>query len=173
MDEHILADESRWPGWRARLILDPDPLQPYGDALAPALIIHRRRAEIAAEVFRPAQATRILRAWQDIGDRALFCRHLEFFHGTSNIEQATDHHSTELLIFDTGDYRSHTGATRPCDLSGDRAEWQAWLDGDVWGVHIEHRQPGGWTCTDSLWGLFGGDYARQTAQQLLADCATP
>jgi hypothetical protein len=48
----------QWPRWRALLVPDDDAGQPWGDALAPALILGRHgHVAVAAEVYQPGMRT--------------------------------------------------------------------------------------------------------------------
>jgi len=181
LDEVVTDD--RYPGWRARLVYDED-VQPYGDALAPALLAWRgQRARFAVEVFVPAAHQEIVRAHGHFGDPKLFERYLRIVHGVTTI-LTIDTSDLTVWIFDTGDYRSHLGLHVPVDLSGDRAEWVAWTDSEAYGVIVERRHTGTtrwddgtidqverWREVDSLWGLFGHDYATGQASELLTDHA--
>jgi hypothetical protein len=70
-DQEIVID-IRSPGWRARIVTDDDG-QPWGDALAPALLVEHGHAAWAKEVYQPKQAVRILEAWRRL-DPELFDR---------------------------------------------------------------------------------------------------
>jgi hypothetical protein len=69
-------------------------------------------------------------------------------------------------------------------VTGEHTEWRAWADGDMYGVVVENRHTGTtvwddggideveqWRQVDSLWGLYGHDYAADTARELLTDHA--
>jgi len=60
-DQEIVTDD-RYPGWRARIVTDTDAWQPWGDALAPALLVEHGHAAWASEVYQPTHAQRILEA---------------------------------------------------------------------------------------------------------------
>lgn len=175
--------DGRYPGWRARLVYDQDA-QPYGDALAPALLAWRgHRARFAGEVFVPAAHQEIVRAHGHYRDPDLFERYLRIVHQATTIVTVEQGDLT-VWIFDTGDYRTHLGLQPPVDLSGERAEWRAWADSAAYGVIVEQRHTGTtrwdddtvdeveqWREVDSLWGLFGHDYATGQARELLTDHA--
>jgi hypothetical protein len=171
-DGSLIVTDDRYPGWRARLVVDEDFGQPWGDALAPALLIeHRRHAVLASEVYRPKDADRIMAAWRHLGGGATFERHLRLVYGTTAISHVTGQDFT-VIIFDTGEHRAHAGITGDCDLTGEVHEWRAWLDGDVYGVIVEqHTATGCWIGHDSLWGLYGYDYASSEAATMLAATA--
>ncbi|WP_432983099.1 hypothetical protein [Dactylosporangium sp. CA-233914] len=170
------------PGWRALLVADADAGEPWGDALAPALLIGRGgRVRAAAEVYQPAHTGRLAHAWQYFCDHDLFCRYLRLCHGTTSIATASSQDTT-ALIFDTTAYRAHAGITGVADLSAEQAEWQAWLDGDVYGVvvqqhipavsctHCGQTTPAMWTAVESCWGYFGRASAEDAAEPLLRAC---
>lgn len=173
MTDHdgVIGDD-RYPAWRARLVPDLDAGEPYGDALAPALIVDGRGARAAREVYQPVRLDRILAAWQHY-DEPLFLRYLRIVHGTTIVERVEGPQLT-VLVFDTADYRAHVGTSVPVDLSGERDEWRAWLDGDVYGVIIEHHDSAEdtWYEVDSLFGLYGATYATDRGRDLIAEYAT-
>ena len=165
-DPSFTVTDDRHPGWRARLIVDDHAGQPWGDALAPALLIERYRyARMASEVYQPKHAERILDAWSEL-DGPVFERYLRLVHGATAISHGTSQDYT-VVAFDTAEYRAHAGITGAGDLTGEVHEWRAWLDGDVYGVVVEQHTKHCWTTHDSLWGLYGYDYATSQAQTML------
>jgi hypothetical protein len=170
IDQEIVTDP-RYPGWHARIVADAEAGQPFGDALAPALLVERGHAQWASEVYQSKDTARILEAWRRL-DLEVFERYLRLVHGTTCIEQVSERDLT-VITFDTAGYREHVGISGPADLSGETAEWRAWLDGDVCGVAVEeHTAASGWTCRDALFGLYGWSYAQARAGELLTDAAT-
>jgi hypothetical protein len=163
-DDNLIITDDRHPSWRARLVVDEHCGQPWGDALAPALLIERRQAVWAREVYQPKHAEAILAAWHHFGADELFERYLRLAHGTTTIRHVTGQDLT-VVIFDTADYRTRAGITGVCDLTGEHDEWRAWLDGDV---VEQHTATDCWTVHDSLWGLYGHAYAEEQAQAMLA-----
>lgn len=172
---------ARYPGWRAKLVHDIDAGEPCGDALAPALLVAGcGLARFAQGVYVPEPAAQIVAAWYRLADYDRFCRYLRICHGVSSVAAATTAQQ-EVLVFDTAEFRRHVGATAPAvDLSGEQAEWRAWLDGDVYGVIVQRHRTGTtrwddgttsaastWREVDSVWGLFGYDIAYQQALDLL------
>ncbi|MEV6923961.1 hypothetical protein AB0M46_05535 [Dactylosporangium sp. NPDC051485] len=182
-DETDAVTDRRRPGWRARLIVDDDAGQPWGDALAPALLIDRDRSvRVAADVYQDQHASHIKYAWQHFNDHDLFARYLRLSHGTTTVATVTSGDTT-VLTFDTSRYREHVGITGATDLTGERDEWQAWLDGDVYGVIVEHTttphhsihcghmQAPEWVEVDACWGFYGPRYATEQALHLLRAAA--
>ncbi|MFI6079248.1 hypothetical protein ACIA5C_47880 [Actinoplanes sp. NPDC051343] len=170
MTDHELVTDSRYPGWRPRLVTDEDAGQPWGDALAPALLVEHGHPGWAGEVYQPEHAGRILQAWRRL-DPVVFERYLRLAHGTTAIEQVTDRDLT-VIVFDTAGYRTHAGICGTADLSGEYHQWRSWLDGDVYGVLVEHHTGNGcWMHEDSVFGLYGWAYARQYAADLLTETA--
>jgi hypothetical protein len=184
-NESTIVTDCRFPRWRARLVHDEHAGEPDGDALAPALLVPRHsRPRFAAGVYVPVHAAQMLAAWSHLSDRDLFCRYLRIYHGASTVAVANTA-EVDVIVFDTADFRRHVGITTPpVDLSGEKAEWQAWLDGDVYGVVVERHRTGTitwddntttatsqWREVDSMWGLFGHEYAHQEALDLLHDHA--
>jgi hypothetical protein len=182
-DETDVVTDRRRPGWRARLIVEDDAGEPWGDALAPALLIGRDGSpRVAADVYQDRHAARITHAWQHFNNHDMFARYLRLFHGSTTVVTAASGDTT-VLTYDTSRYREHIGITGAADLTGDRDEWQSWLDGDVYGVIVEHpthprpcvhcrHQPEpGWVEVDACWGFYGRRYAAQQALQLLRAAA--
>jgi len=102
----------------------------------------------------------------------VFERYLPLAHGTTAIQRVTGQDLT-VIIFDTADYRAHTGITDRCDLTGEHDEWRAWLDGDVYGVIVEqHTAADCWTRGPALSGLYGQQYAHEQATAMLAEAIT-
>lgn len=162
-------------GWRYRILYDEEYFQPWGDALAPALLVERGRyARFADDVYQPKHANEIFAAWRHFGDLAMFERYLRIMHATTAVERV-DSHDMTVITFDTNDFRAHAGITGVTDLSGEAAEWRAWLDGEVFGVQIEQRTgsgPGDWAVRDEIWGLYSWDYAISEATRMLASTAS-
>jgi hypothetical protein len=183
-DPSWIVTDDRYPGWRARLVHDECAGEPDGDALAPALVTTAVSKPYRANgVYVARAADAILAAWQRL-DRDLFGRYLRMFHGVTAIAVASNW-PTDVLIFDTADFRRHVGmTTTPADLTGERDDWQAWLDGDVYGVIIECRRTGTatwddntttaverWQEVESVWGMYGHTCALEEAADLLPACA--
>ena len=172
MAELEIVTDGRYPGWRARIGVDDQASQPGGDALAPALLVQRRHAEWASEVYQIRNAARVLEAWRRL-DCDVFERYLRLAHGATAVEQISERDLT-VITFDTAAYRDHVGITAPADLSSEILEWRAWLDGDVYAVVVEqHTAEQCWTVQDAVCGLYGWPYARQQAEELLAHNAFP
>ncbi|MFG2042180.1 hypothetical protein [Dactylosporangium sp. NPDC048998] len=182
-DEIDCVTDRRRPGWRARIVIDDDASEPGGDALAPALLTGRDgHARIAAAVYQDEHAEEILHAWRHFSDRDQFIRYLRLVHGTTALATAAGGDTT-VLIFDTSGYRAHAGITGTVDLTAERDEWQAWLDGDVYGVIVERATqwppcvhcgravPAGWVHADACWGFYGHTYATEQALHLLRAAA--
>lgn len=170
-DDGVVTDD-RFPGWRARIVGDEDADQPWGDALAPALLVHRGRPVWADQVYQPKHADQILAAWSRLGGDELFGRYLRLAQGSTAIRHISGQ-DLEVVVFDTADYRAHIGVADVCDLAGEYAEWRAWLDGEVYGVIVEqHTATACWREHEALFGLYGSGYAEQRAAEMLADAAT-
>jgi hypothetical protein len=132
-------------------------------------------------VYQPKNGSDITGAWRHFADADLFERYLRIAHGATNVTRL-DRDDMTVIIFDTNDFRAYTGYTGTCDLSGETAQWQAWLDGEVYGVHIQKQATGStvwddgrtepvhqWVDMESLWSLYGLDYASTVAAELLCE----
>lgn len=158
MTDHEIVTDDRYPGWRARIVADIEAGQPWGDALAPALLVERGYAQWAGEVYQSKDAARILQAWRRL-DPQVFERYLRLAHGTTAIDQISERNLT-VITFDTAGFREHVGISGPADLGGEHADWRAWLDGDVYEVIVEqHTAEQCWIHHDALCGLYGWAYA--------------
>jgi len=143
-----IITDGRYPGWRVRLVHDEHAGQPWGDALAPALLVWRGQpATLAADVFVPRHAHEIVHAHGRYADPVLFERYLRIVHGATAIATVEDRDLT-VWIFDTSEFRAHIGHTGPVDLAGEHAQWRAWTEGEVYGVVVERRHSGAtvWDC---------------------------
>jgi hypothetical protein len=160
--------------------------EPDCDAQAPALVITARaQPYLSTGGYVPRAADAILAAWQRLDDRDMFVRYLRMFHGVTTVAVASSW-QTDVLVFDSADFRRHVGITNlPADLSGERHEWQAWLDGEVYGVIVERHRAGTiawddgtttttqqWREVESVWGVYGHIFALERAAELLAVCAS-
>jgi hypothetical protein len=185
-DPHWIVTDHRYPGWRARLAHEEYAGEPDGDAQAPALVTTAlAKPYLAKGVYLLQAADAILAAWQQLDSRELFERYLRFFHGVTTVVAASNW-ETDALIFDTADFRRHVGiTTTPVNLSGERDDWQAWLDGEVYGVIVERHRTGTtswddgtttaieqWQEVESVWGIYGHAYALNEAADLLSAWAS-
>ena len=105
--------DDRYPGWRARIIADIEADQPWGDALAPALLVERGYAQWASGVYQSRDAARILEAWRRL-DLAVFERYLRPAHGTTTMDQVSERNLI-VITFDTAGFREHVGISGPAD----------------------------------------------------------
>ncbi|MEV0453736.1 hypothetical protein [Catellatospora methionotrophica] len=159
---------------RALITIDPyaDSCRPCGDALAPALLTDRYDVALAEGVHQPRHPDRILAAWRQLGSLSRFRRYLAIFHGTTALEVVTVD-STRVVVFDTSDFRTATGADPQADLSGDAAMWHDWLHGDVYTVTVQtydtvDGHDPRWHDADSVSGVLGHNHAVGLAADLLA-----
>lgn len=105
----------------------------------------------------------------------IFERWLRVNYGITSLITYRDRHGTLYISFDPADWRDEMGIddeyakTHPV---ADMTEWIAYVNGDVWGLLIEEKvewsSPEGltmstWEHVDSLWGLYGREYAEATA----------
>lgn len=189
----VYTDDAH-PNVRVRLVWQTDPEHPDGDALPPVVRIpdYRGDAEYVSD-YRPADldASRLGEAWRQLNDWEKLERWLRMFYGATTVHQFGNNRDVTLVMFDTPDWREHVGAEvkdGKVDLSGDRAEWQAWLDGDVYGVIVETRATAStvvrdsvtgeviresedevWEHEDASYGYYGTEHAELEARQQLAD----
>lgn len=180
--------ETADPRILAVIQLDQEPSAPDGDGLAPAYWLDYRagwNVERAGGVYHDEQSDRAAAAYTEAlehfygrRDReAIAARYLRIFHGITALEMLSDGSGTRLMIFDTPSYREHTGMplTLADPLQGEREEWRAYLDGDVYGIgyavnpeRVTAETPVGdvWGDFDvqiECWGFYGRDYAEESA----------
>lgn len=108
----------------------------------------------------------------------LFETYMRAFHGTTAIE--TYYSGTYWYVtYDTAEWRKVTGASGP-----DMSEWESWCKGEVYGYVVQKRVKlyvkseefsdfseygDSWEDVDSLWGLYGYNYAIKAAREALDD----
>lgn len=179
--------ETADPRVLAVIQLDQEPSAPYGDALAPAYCLEHRydwTTERAGDVYHDGQSDRAAAAYAEAlehfygrRDReAIAARYLHIFHGITALHLLQDGSGAGVLIFDTPNYREHVGGIAGDDpLKGEREEWRAYLDGDVYGIGYAVNEarttaetPVGdvWDDFDvqiECWGFYGRDYAEESA----------
>lgn len=190
--------DDKHPNVRVRLVLDTNPSEPDGDALAPTVRVSTGgrmfRSASAAFATGPYQPTNVsagdvAKAWERWGDWGHVGRYLRMFHGATAVEYITPHDGGDtFVIFDTPDFREHVGVTEtPTNLEGEVNEWRAWVEGDVYGVIVETRattatvvrdgatgdvirEENGemWEHEDACFGYFGREYAESEARSQLA-----
>jgi hypothetical protein len=119
----------------------------------------------------------------------LFERYLRTCHGTRDFRQFTYSYmpdSAVYVAFDSAAMREAWGYDGDEGAKGDAEEWQAYIDGDVYGVGVEHRRGystvttyddgeteehsgADWSETEDgfTWGYYGREYAESEAHSLL------
>lgn len=107
-------------------------------------------------------------------------RYLRIFHGAEYVEVSSHvHRDYSVVIFDTPEFRDHCGIpasmTSKDVLAGDVDAWQAYLDGEVYGVgyavnvdRVSHDLPVDLDDFDvriECWGFYGTEYAQEQAPE--------
>lgn len=164
---------------------DPEP--PDGDAFAPAAFVAYRHGwdfDPVKTTFTDPEAFRaceLARNFYGSGDPRIE-RYLRAFHGIREIRtisSSTYQGGDVLVILDTPAFRKHVGTPDDYEgsiIDGDVEAWQAYLDGDVYGVGyavnesrvIDDGEPvalddGSWDVDIQSWGFYGEKYAKETA----------
>ncbi|MEV5068899.1 hypothetical protein MRBLMI12_000455 [Microbacterium sp. LMI12-1-1.1] len=180
---------------------DAEPSAPYGDALCPAYYVETRgyatRTDRAGEVYHDDESDALASLWADARDRAphrrdrdeFAARVLRAFHDTRAVSFSGGYQrKTTILLLDTPAYRAHVGRdTSPTGatihttwtddelFAGERGEWVAYLDGEVYGIgyatlpeRVTTETPipddlAGWDVEIECWGFYGETYAKETA----------
>lgn len=167
---------------------DSDPLPPDGDAYAPAYWLEYRGewfTSPAGSTFRDDElAAAFITALNAWGYRNLPVveRYLRIFHGAAFTTLAGPSQGDTLVIFDSPAHRELMGHFARRDLShwtadeflrGDIDTWQAYIDGDVWGIGyavLEERvttetpvdlDGQDWDVSIEGWGFAGIEWARE------------
>ena len=188
-DDYSLAyAETADPRVLAVIQLDQEPSAPYGDALAPAYYLGLRyhwMTERAGDVYHDEQSDRAAAAYAEaLGhfcgrrDREeVAARYLRIFHGVTALHRLGGDSDADVLIFDTPSYREHVGMppTLADSLEGERNEWRAYLDGDVYGIGyaVNPNRTTAETPVEDVWddfeveiecwGVYGRDRAEESA----------
>lgn len=196
---------------RVRLFLEDSPEVPYNEGGSPILEFpypHSRssRSSRFAPTFLagtgfvlPDNSDSILAAAQSVAyngnDFEKFERYLRMFHGTKVIKWYESRDS-RYVTFDTASWREHHGITDEAIKpvidqdylnSVNLDEWQAYVEGDVWGYIVEERNnwlrvsplnaSNGttpdmmetWEKVEATWGFYGRKYAEEAAREALTE----
>jgi hypothetical protein len=124
---------------------------------------------------------------------AVFQRYLTIFQGTNDYREFSYSYSPDSAVyvaFDTAELRKLWGCAddRTDGAEGTAAEWQAYIDGDVYGVALERRvtvasvttfhgdtvataEDEDWQEIDdtAVWGHYGESWATEAAIEALTD----
>jgi hypothetical protein len=177
--------------FRVRIVIDEDADKPYDDGGSPIIRIDRRReqAEQVTDVTSYEVADGLVaaaRRWSHEPD--LFERYARIFHGVTAIKWYDPHDGDYTYVTcDPAHWRAAMGLTDEYmaahpdvdfNLTGGLTEWRAWCEGEVYGYVVEHlehytsdteptRRLNRWEDIDSLFGLYGHEYAEQAAREAL------
>lgn len=177
---------------RFRVVVEPDtdPQRPDGDYFGTVLYVDGRRCEVVgsgygvdtADIARGVSAS-----WERFRDMALVERYLRMWCEAAGFDYFDTRDGAYVNVvtpadlklwgFDDVDaYRQATGHDDPSH--GNLTEWQAYVDGDVYGVIIEKLVS--WTTEDAdvpdrdtweevqaVWGYYGNEYAEESAREAL------
>ncbi len=165
---------------------DTDAIAPDGDAYAPAAFFEYRSgwthyAPFNGATYQDDDALDALaRAMNEYGvNDERVERYMRIFHGVEfQVVSSTVHRGYDVYILDTPAHREAMGTpdTYPTAdyLAGDIETWQAYLDGDVYGIGyavnearvLDDGEPidlDEWDVTIECWGFYGDDYAMSEA----------
>jgi len=149
--------------YRLVLLHDPDVDKPYNEGSSPLVQFSISWRDTTVDIDQVgitnyALPDSIINALDHFGAhdeqaRETFERYLRIFHGMRSIVWMVDHPSASLaysyVTFDTEDWRTKMGLTEEYlaehpDVEGDGFanldEFQAWIEGDVYGYRIERKQ---------------------------------
>lgn len=172
---------------------DTEPQAPDGDMFAPAYWLRYHMnwtVDPAGDTYRDDNVAEAYRGARDryYKNPEAVERYMRLYWDTY-VLTIEDYYRTdaELVILDTPDWREHVGISDPATadiharypdhLKGDRETWQAYLDGDVWGVghlvnpdRVLHGDPddidpddGTWDSPEPFaWGHYGEDLAKES-----------
>lgn len=179
-------------GYRVRLVQDECPSEPYNDGGTPVLSIDSTnwysagRVEFTGYGHDLIDGERALQAFVSYFGMSLgvetFERWVRIFHDG---DVKTWHSGNALYVAYTS--RSHFEEWGCERAEADLAEWQSYVEGDVYGVVVERRERAvttypdnedmedtesvEWVHEDSCWGHYGHDWALEAARDALNDYA--
>lgn len=192
----IATDDPRVFGVLKR---DDDASAPDGDAYAPAYFLdgsHDWRYEQAGSTFTDDETiARIIEARNRRvgGNYEGLVRYARIFLGTTfELVSSHVHRDYQVLVLNTPAWREHVGLdhlpyAEQLDCRPDSETWQAYLDGDVWGVGVyvdnartDHDAPlpdhqdayqGALDNDDEwmVWGYYGETYAAEEAYSIASN----
>lgn len=180
--------------YRVRLVQDEGPDLPFDDGSAPLWRVDYtsagRRVEQVKMTSFDASDVDVQGAVEQFGNptEGRVARWLKAYHGATVVETW---HSGEswYIAADIAKWRSEMGVTveqirEETQARSLMAEYQAWVQGDVYGYVIERRlvayttvinpadgeiigttREDQWSEVESLWGLYGHVYALRTAEE--------
>lgn len=169
--------------YRARVVYDECPVQPDGDFFGAVYDLDGGRGIAtllgACYAGHGADLSDAIRAaWMRWQDDDMLARYLGMFYDVAGVSFA-DRRDWKLVAVVTAEdlrhcwgyadadaYTAQTGEVNPAE--GCLREWVAWVDGDVWGAVIEHRETYAnvndpesrhdhWEEVWSMWGYYGSD----------------
>jgi len=169
---------------RVRVVQDEDPHTPETDV--PTARIDGGHVEyLAGKDVSEVDTRQLLGAWNTLGDWDKIGRWLRMFHGATAVE-IIDSRDGTFVMFDTPKWRKYNGISETVSLTGEAADWRAWLDGEVYGVIVERTtttkttsidmatgdmvsqdENDGWREIGSTWGFFGREDAEESAREEL------
>lgn len=152
-----------YQGYRLVLIHDPNADRPYDDGSTPLVQFSVSWQDTTVDIEQAVVTSyslpeSILYALHHFGAhderaRETFERYLRIFHGTRSIVWMLENENAPLaysyVTFDTESWRTEMGLTEEYlaehpDVEGDGFanldEFQAWIEGDVYGYRIERNQ---------------------------------
>jgi hypothetical protein len=186
--------------YRAVIIRDdyPDPPDWGSQAGVIRFAYEYGRTEVdsmtpAAEEYGLA-ASRFIDHYGMSDGMAVFERYLRIFHGATDVRSVTsswDRSYVVYMVFATSEMLEEWGCSpeyAPTAAEGTADEWQAYIDGDVYGIAVEKHVAYATTYSDGretvtgtvwdpivdteVWGHYGEEYARSEALLALDDYAT-
>lgn len=196
MSEYTEIVETRGD-YRARIISEDGPSEPYNDGGSPILRLRWDRnwddtwyaEQITGITSHVVDSQIALAAGRWGSDTDTFERYLRIFHGTSAVEwydSRSDGGDYVYVTFDTAAWREDVGAP---ENSVEMSEWRSYVEGDVWCHVVEKRtvwvkapsdvnDPDAETMTTweevedtAVWGFYGHEWAEQAAREALNDVA--
>jgi hypothetical protein len=184
-DDDVVA--TRGEDLRVRLELDNTPEPPYDEGSAPILRLDgRNHVDQVTETTNYLVHPRIMVAAQTWNfDDNLFIRYLRAFHGVTRTEYYASGRD-RYFSFDPADWRERVGCPDPAEHPdvnpADMSEWEAYVEGDVYGWVVERRVTwrreddptvtrDEWVEVESCWGFYGREYAEEAAREALEETA--
>jgi len=191
-DDSILKENENY---RVRLVCDEYAEKPHDDCSAPVLRIEPARAEHVDDGGRPHYSDDAVEdavnRWG--GPDSDGWKYVEkFLRAYLGVTRIDTYYSGNYwyAAYDSADWREYTGVPAG-SAENFLAEWRAWIEGEVYGyvverkVHVEQTRAVSvsgdlvreeeseydeWEETDSCWGYYGYEWAKQNALEAFNGC---
>lgn len=184
--------------YRVRIEIENAPDEPYDDGGSPIIRLYRRgygdyQAEQVGSTSYVLDSVILEAAARWAKEPDVFERYCRIFHGARSFEWRDSGDSRDYIYvtLDPADWREKMGLTdewldaHPDVKTTNLTEWNAYCDGDVYGVIVEKRvtwtrehddeidgtdgdpSMDDWQEVSAVWGYYGEEYATEVAREQL------